>query len=57
MAHLLGQHGKEKSSKEAFKKFEILAYQGWITAQHMLGNMYAKGDGVTQNDVKTYAWY
>ena len=45
MAYLLGRHGKEKSSEVAFKKFEQLASQGWKTAQHMLGNMYTKGEG------------
>ncbi len=57
MAHLLGIKGQEKSSKIAFKKFETLAQQGWKTAQHMLGNMYYKGEGTAQNKVKAYLWY
>ena len=57
MAHLLGIKGQEKSSEIAFKKFEILAQQGWKTAQHMLGNMYYKGQGTGQNKVKAYVWY
>jgi TPR repeat protein len=57
MAHLLGIKGQEKSSKMAFKIFETLAQQGWKTAQHMLGNMYFKGQGTDQNKVKAYLWY
>lgn len=57
MAHLLGIKGQEKSSKIAFKKFETLAQQGWKTAQHMLGNMYLKGEGTGQNKVQAYLWY
>jgi len=57
MADLLGRHGKKKSSEKAFKKFEQLAQKGWKTAQHMLGNMYYKGEGTTKNNVKAYLWY
>lgn len=45
MVHLLGIKGQKKSSEIAFKKFETLAQQDWKTAQHMLGNMYYKGEG------------
>lgn len=57
MSDMLGIHGKQKSSEKAFKKFEKLAQQGWKTAQHMLGNMYAKGEGTTKNNVQAYVWY
>ena len=57
MANLLGIKGQEKSSEIAFKKFELPAQQGWKTAQHMLGNMYYKGEGTAQNTVMAYLWY
>ena len=57
MSHLLGIKGQKKASELAFKKFELLAKQGWKTAQHMLGNMYYKGQGTTQDQVKAYLWY
>lgn len=57
MAHLLGTKGQGKFSKIAFKKFEMLAQQGWKTTQHMLGNMYLKGEGTSQNKVQAYLWY
>ena len=57
MAQLLGIKGQEKSAKTAFKKFEVLAQQGWKTAQHMLGNMYYKGEGISEDKVKAYIWY
>jgi len=57
MANLLGLKGQQKSPKLAFQKFEVLAQQGWKTAQHMLGNMYYKGEGTDQDSVKAYLWY
>jgi len=57
MSNLLGIKGQQKSSKLAFQKFEVLAQQGWKTAQHMLGNMYYKGEGTDQDSVKAYLWY
>ena len=57
MADLLGRHGKEKSPEKAFKKFEQLAQKGWKTAQHMLGNIYYKGEGTAKSNVKAYLWY
>jgi len=57
MANLLGIKGQQKSSKLAFQKFEVLAQQGWKTAQHMLGNMYYKGEGTNQDSIKAYLWY
>ena len=57
MSDLLGIHGKQKSSTKAFHKFELLARQGWKTAQLMLGNLYAKGEGTTKNQVRAYLWY
>jgi len=57
MADLLGRHCKEKSPEKAFKKFEQLAQKGWKTAQHMLGNIYYKGEGTAKSNVKAYLWY
>ena len=36
---------------------EPAAEQGDAAAQHNLGVMYAKGEGVPQNDVQAYAWW
>jgi len=57
MSNLLGVHGKQQSSTKAFHKFELLARQGWKTAQLMLGNLYAKGEGTTKDQVRAYFWY
>lgn len=57
MSDLLGDHGKQKSSTKAFHKFELLARQGWKTAQLMVGNLYAKGEGTSKDQVRAYFWY
>ncbi|MDE0513004.1 MAG: hypothetical protein OXI88_14595 [Gammaproteobacteria bacterium] len=35
----------------------MAAKQGHASAQFNLGNMYAKGEGVPEDDVQAYAWY
>lgn len=57
MSDLLGIHGKQKSSAKAFHKFELLARQGWKTAQLMTANLYAKGEGTKKDQVRAYFWY
>ena len=42
---------------EFFKAEKIKAEQGNALAQVLLGGMYAKGQGVPENYVESYAWY
>ena len=49
--YLLGRNGKPKSAEKAAALFKSLAEQNWASAQHMLGNMYMKGNGVEKNDL------
>ena len=41
----------------ALKEFTALAGQGDADAQVKLGDMYAQGQGVTQDNVQAYKWY
>jgi peptidoglycan hydrolase-like protein with peptidoglycan-binding domain len=41
----------------AFTDFELSANAGDSASQYMLGEMYAQGDGATQNYVKAHMWY
>ena len=41
----------------ALKLFRPLAEQGYASAQHSLGVMYANGEGVTQNYVLAHSWF
>ena len=41
----------------ALKYWRPLAEQGVVEAQHNLGEMYRKGEGVPQNDAKAVKWY
>ena len=41
----------------ALKLFRPLAEQGYASAQHSLGVMYANGEGVTQNYVLVHSWF
>jgi peptidoglycan hydrolase-like protein with peptidoglycan-binding domain len=41
----------------AFADFEASANSGDAAAQYMMGQMYAQGEGVTQNYVKAHMWY
>ena len=56
MNYLLGRKGSEKSPQKAAAIFKILAEQNWRPAQHMLGNLYFKGQGIEQNDLLAYKW-
>jgi len=56
MNYLLGRNGTEKSPKKAAAIFKILAEQNWRSAQHMLGNLYYKGQGIEKNDLLAYKW-
>ena len=42
---------------EAVKWFQKAAEQGPAEAQFNLGQMYHKGEGVSQDEVESYAWY
>ena len=54
--YLLGRNGKPKSAEKAAALFKSLAEQNWASAQHMLGNLYMKGQGVEKNDLLAYKW-
>jgi len=41
----------------AMKEFTVLAGQGDADSQFILGDMYAQGQGVTQDNVQAYKWY
>jgi TPR repeat protein len=47
---------KFRDYKEAFKWYQMAAINGSRQAQHRLGTLYARGQGVTQSLVKGYAW-
>jgi TPR repeat protein len=42
---------------EAAKWYRAAADQGWPEAQTLLGMMYAKGQGVAQNDAEAANWF
>ncbi|MDB4809753.1 sel1 repeat family protein [bacterium] len=42
---------------EALRLYRLAAEQGVAKAQHNLGVMYAKGEGVPQDYVEAYAWF
>lgn len=42
--------------EEAFKWYEKAAMKGSRQAQHRLGTMYARGQGVVQDYAKAFAW-
>ena len=56
MNYLLGRNGQEKSPQKAAAIFKTLAEQNWRSAQHMLGNLYYKGQGLEKNDLLAYKW-
>ena len=41
----------------AIRLFRPLAEQGNARAQHLIGVMYHKGEGVTRNQVRAFAWF
>jgi TPR repeat protein len=44
-------------STEAFRLYRKAAEQGFANAQHNVGLMYAKGDGIQKNDAEAARWY
>jgi len=56
LSYLLGRNGKARSPEKAAALFKSLAEQNWSSAQHMLGNLYYRGEGVEQNDLLAYKW-
>jgi hypothetical protein len=48
------EHGDYKT---ALQEFRQLAEQGQAAAQHKLGVMYTKGEGVPQDDAEAMQWY
>ncbi len=56
MNYLLGRNGSEKSPQKAAAIFKNLAEHNWKSAQHMLGNLYYKGQGLEKNDLLAYKW-
>ena len=45
------------SDIESFKSVQIDAEHGDSQAQYLLGNMYANGIGVHENDQEAFKWY
>ena len=45
-----------QDAAEAVRWYRLAADQGLADAQFFLGNMYANGHGVPQNDVLAYMW-
>lgn len=43
--------------ESSFKRFKVLAEQGNYMAQHQLGWMYQKGEGVKRNHKEAAHWY
>ena len=41
----------------AIRLFRPLAEQGSAKAQHLIGVMYHKGEGVARNSVRAFAWF
>jgi TPR repeat protein len=41
----------------AIRLFRPLAEQGNVKAQHLIGVMYHKGEGVARNSVRAFAWF
>jgi len=48
-----GIHGKKENSGMAFKWFKLASDQGYPPSMSWLGDMYKRGDGVTQNFSQT----
>jgi TPR repeat protein len=48
---------KDKPLPKDFKSLKALANKGDAKAQHNLGRMYEKGQGVTEDNVTAYAWH
>jgi TPR repeat protein len=41
----------------AIQVFRVMAAQGDAKAQHLVGMMYHKGEGVARNSVRAFAWF
>jgi TPR repeat protein len=41
----------------AIQVFRVMAAQGNAKAQHLVGVMYHKGEGVARNSVRAFAWF
>jgi TPR repeat protein len=41
----------------AIQVFRVMAAQGNTKAQHLIGVMYHKGQGVARNSVRAFAWF
>src|SRR5580698_9512291 len=41
----------------AIQVFRVMAAQGNARAQHLVGVMYHKGEGVARNSVRAFAWF
>jgi len=55
--YLFGSQGEEKSPARAVDLFRDLAERDFAAAQHMLGTLYEKGDGVDQDLSAAWYWY
>jgi TPR repeat protein len=69
-AHILGSAGAAAGPWEdgmasynrgdyvpAIQVFRVMAAQGNAKAQHLVGVMYHRGEGVARNSVRAFAWF
>ena len=55
--HVRQRRGRApRTDAEAVRWYRLAAEQGYALAQSILGFMYAKGEGVPEDDVTAYAW-
>ena len=52
-----GDYGLTEDDEEAVRWYRLAAEQGYASAQHNLGLMYADGDGVPEDDEEAIWWY
>ena len=55
--YALGSFGASKNSTEAIKWLTLAANQEYVVAQFELGEMYANGRGIEQDDEEAAKWY
>ena len=56
LGELYHKDPKSRDFDEAFKWYKTAAKKGSRQAQHRLGMMYARGQGVAQSYSRSYAW-
>ena len=57
LGEMFEKDDRARDYKSAFKWYLYSAKHGYRKAQHRLGTMYARGQGVEQDYTQAYAWY